>query len=153
MGAACQVSEVWGEEGENQGKKGKIIGGEIYGSGQRNLRNERPADLHHHSAGAGRGPPPSSAPVDLDIGAFRVTKEVEHGGAVQVRLVVKNTGKFDRPRPATVVGMQNGAEGFRQILKISVRSAKMDTPSPRVRLTVLPRRVRTDSRGPRTRRG
>jgi hypothetical protein len=64
-------------------------------------------------------PPPSSAPVDLDISAFRVTKEVEHGGAVQVRLVVKNNGKFDQPRPATVVGMQNGAEGFRQILKVS----------------------------------
>ncbi len=68
-------------------------------------------------------PPPTGGGVDLHIVKFRVNRSVYLGGeddsSVHIRLVVKNNGTVNQSRPATVVGVQNGREVFRQTRLVS----------------------------------
>jgi hypothetical protein len=62
--------------------------------------------------------------IDLDIANFQVTKQVRTGGKktamVDIKLTVKNNGMFnDQSRPASVVGVQNGAVIYSEILQVS----------------------------------
>jgi hypothetical protein len=62
--------------------------------------------------------------VDLDIVRFRATKRVhlEHMHAVRLRLKIRNNGSVDQPRSATVVGVQNGMEVYRQTFAVFAAS-------------------------------
>jgi hypothetical protein len=63
--------------------------------------------------------------IDLDIAAFHVKKRVRISArrsarrTVSIKLVVKNNGTADQPRPATVVGMQGGIEIYNETLAVS----------------------------------
>jgi hypothetical protein len=64
--------------------------------------------------------------VDFDIKHFRVTRRVQlgrgkHIKAVEIVLTVRSTGDISgaQTRPATLVGMQNGMEVFRETKDIS----------------------------------
>jgi len=70
-------------------------------------------------------PPAPTEGLNLDIQRFRATKEVKLGGKpVRFRLVVRNVGKVEGEAPATLVGMQNGGEVYRQTIQVSVPSGK-----------------------------
>ncbi|HAK60264.1 MAG TPA: hypothetical protein DCO77_07750 [Nitrospiraceae bacterium] len=63
----------------------------------------------------------SERAVNLDIAGFRVTKRVSLARVkpVGIKLVVKNVGVIDEPRPATVTGVQNGIEVYNVSMDVS----------------------------------
>jgi hypothetical protein len=67
--------------------------------------------------------------VDLNIVRFRATDEVElgEGKSVRFQLVVKNVSKVTGSAPATLVGMRNGVEVYRQALNVSAPVGKVGT--------------------------
>jgi PKD repeat protein len=59
--------------------------------------------------------------VDLDITRFSVRKSVKlrNGQSVTIEMTVANNGTVDEPRPATVVGTQNGDEVYNVTIQVS----------------------------------
>jgi hypothetical protein len=70
---------------------------------------------------AGTGFVPKPQVADLDIAGFRVTKRVSlrRVKPVQIKLVVKNQSGISASTVATVVGVQNGSEVFREDLPVT----------------------------------
>ncbi len=74
----------------------------------------------------GPGPPPAPpggdpSLVDLDIARFRVsaTASVGRGDAVRLRAWIRNAGLLDEPRPAILIGMQDGVEVYSEALSVA----------------------------------
>ncbi len=67
--------------------------------------------------------------VDLNIVRFRATEEVElgEGKTVRFQLVVKNVSKVTGSAPATLVGIRNGVQVYRQALDVSAPAGKAAT--------------------------
>ncbi|MBI5684477.1 MAG: choice-of-anchor D domain-containing protein [Verrucomicrobia bacterium] len=60
-------------------------------------------------------PPPSTGTVTLKANRLAVTSEITRPGrSVAITLSVLNTGRVNQSRPATIVGMQNNVEIYRQ---------------------------------------
>jgi cysteine-rich repeat protein len=62
---------------------------------------------------------PSAEIVDLDIQRLKVNRRVRVGRRVRIALKVWNDGEVDGARPATVVGVQDGVEVYRETLDVS----------------------------------
>jgi hypothetical protein len=63
----------------------------------------------------------SAVAVDLDIKDINVTQEVKlkEPKPFRIRMDVKNYGMVDEPRPATVIGVQNGMEVYNETIMVS----------------------------------
>ena len=68
--------------------------------------------------GSGMQAPPPGA-LDLDIKQFKASPVVTLGQSIRLRLDVKNPGGTDGKAVATLVGMQKGAEVYRETLMVS----------------------------------
>ena len=68
--------------------------------------------------GSGMQAPPPGA-LDLDIKQFKASPAVTLGQSIRLRLDVKNPGGTDGKAVATLVGMQKGAEVYRETLMVS----------------------------------
>ena len=63
----------------------------------------------------------AAAVIDLDVAQFRVTKRISLAKVkpISITLVVKNNGVINsQTRPASVIGMQNGAEVYNETLPV-----------------------------------
>ena len=65
--------------------------------------------------------PPPTDELDLDIKGFKVTSKVklEKVKPIEIRLDIKNDSQVEGQGQATVIGMQNGVEIYRQSLTVS----------------------------------
>jgi PKD repeat protein len=79
----------------------------------------------------------SETGVDLDIKRFRVTRKVrlyndeddlKKKRYVRIKLRIKNNGIEDGPRPATVIGMQNGEIVYQETKMVSGANKKIRFP-------------------------
>jgi hypothetical protein len=63
------------------------------------------------------------------VRAFKATEEVELSKKqpVRLRLTVKNVGKVPGSVPATLVGIQNGSEVYREMMAVSAPVGKTGT--------------------------
>jgi VCBS repeat-containing protein len=63
----------------------------------------------------------TAALVDLDIAKFKVTPKFRFANKqpFKIMLMVKNNGDVDSPRPATVIGVQNGIEIYNETMMVS----------------------------------
>jgi PKD repeat protein len=68
------------------------------------------------------------APVvlDIDISAFRASKRARVGGkkAISLKLVAKGVAGDGTPKPATLVGTQNGAEVYKETVMVSAAAGE-----------------------------
>jgi len=62
---------------------------------------------------------PAAVIVDLDIVRLKVAKRARVAQEIRIDLVVRNRGDREGARPATVVGVQDGAEVYRETLDVS----------------------------------